>query len=121
MHHLSYKYIPRILDTVRALLCFAVSNGSPDSKVQGANMGPTWALSVPDGPHVSLINLAIWVGFAYTFFSTLVTIRLHSGSDEYYYIDHVKPQSADHVIKHTTEQNQACVYFIVFVHLTEIP
>ena len=24
----------------------------PDSKVHGANMGPTWALSAPDGPHV---------------------------------------------------------------------
>ena len=25
----------------------------PDSKVHGANMGPTWVLSAPDGPHVS--------------------------------------------------------------------
>ena len=24
----------------------------PDSKVHGANMGPTWLLSAPDGPHV---------------------------------------------------------------------
>ena len=24
---------------------------SPDSKVHGANMGPTWVLSAPDGPH----------------------------------------------------------------------
>ena len=31
----------------------------PDSKVYGANMGPTWALSVPGGPHVGPINLAI--------------------------------------------------------------
>ena len=23
-----------------------------DSKVHGANMGPTWVLSAPDGPHV---------------------------------------------------------------------
>ena len=33
----------------------------PDSKVQGANMGPTWVLSAPDGPHVGPMNLAIWV------------------------------------------------------------
>ena len=33
----------------------------PDSKVHGANMGPTWVLPVPDGPHVGLMNLAIWV------------------------------------------------------------
>ena len=32
---------------------------SPDSKVHGANMGPTWVLSAPDGPHVGSMNLAI--------------------------------------------------------------
>ena len=30
----------------------------PDSKVHGANMGPTWVLSAPDGPHVGPMNLA---------------------------------------------------------------
>ena len=30
-----------------------------DSKDHGANMGPTWVLSAPDGPHVGLMNLAI--------------------------------------------------------------
>ena len=30
-----------------------------DSKVHGANMGPTWGLSTPDGPHVGPMNLAI--------------------------------------------------------------
>ena len=34
---------------------------SPDSKVHGANMGPTWVLSAPDGPHVGPMNLAIRV------------------------------------------------------------
>ena len=34
---------------------------SPDSKVHGANMGPTWVLSAPDGPHVGLMNIAIRV------------------------------------------------------------
>ena len=32
------------------------------SKVHGANMGPNWVLSAPDGPHVGPMNLAIWVG-----------------------------------------------------------
>ena len=33
---------------------------SPDSKVRhGVNMGPTWVLSAPDGPHVGPMNLAI--------------------------------------------------------------
>ena len=31
----------------------------PDSKVPGANMGPTWVLPAPDGPHVGPMNLAI--------------------------------------------------------------
>ena len=33
----------------------------PDSKVHGANTGPTWVLSAPDGPHVGPMNLAIRV------------------------------------------------------------
>ena len=33
----------------------------PDRKVHGANMGPTWVLSAPDGPHVVPINFAIWL------------------------------------------------------------
>ena len=32
---------------------------TPDSKVHGANMGHAWVLSVPDGPHVGPMNLAI--------------------------------------------------------------
>ena len=31
----------------------------PDSKVHGANMGPTRVLSAPDGPHVGPMNLAM--------------------------------------------------------------
>ena len=30
-----------------------------DSKVHGANMGPTWVLLAPDGPHVGPMNFAI--------------------------------------------------------------
>ena len=35
------------------------NKANPDSKVHGANMGPTWVLSAPDGPHVGPMNLAI--------------------------------------------------------------
>ena len=31
----------------------------PDSKVHGANMGPAWVLSAPDGPHVGPTSLAL--------------------------------------------------------------
>ena len=36
-----------------------IYRGFPDSKTQGANMGPTWVLSAPDGPHVGPMKLAI--------------------------------------------------------------
>ena len=35
------------------------NNTGPDSKVRGASMGPTWALSSPDWPHVGPMNLAL--------------------------------------------------------------
>ena len=38
---------------------FVVIVNIPDGKVHGVNMGPTWVLSVPDGPHVGPMNLAI--------------------------------------------------------------
>ena len=34
---------------------------SSDNKFRGANIGPTWVLSAPDGPHVGPMNLAIRV------------------------------------------------------------
>ena len=42
------------------LLTFAYYHINPDSKVHGANMGPTWVLLSPGGPHVGPMNLAIW-------------------------------------------------------------
>ena len=36
-----------------------LDKGSPESKVHGANIGPTWVLPAPDGPHVGLMNRAI--------------------------------------------------------------
>ena len=35
---------------------------NPDKKVHGANMGPTWVLSAPDGPHVGPMNFAMREG-----------------------------------------------------------
>ena len=36
------------------------SNHIPDSKVHGANVGPTWGRQDPGGPHVGPMNFAIW-------------------------------------------------------------
>ena len=46
----------------------------PDSKVHGANMGPTWVLSAPDGTHVGPMNLAIRGGLYYDKAQKLVCI-----------------------------------------------
>ena len=35
-----------------------------DSKVHGANTGPTWGRQDPSGPHVGHVNLAIWLVIA---------------------------------------------------------
>ena len=44
----------------RVLVMCAISRFVvPDGKVHGANMEPTLVLSIPDGPHVGPINLAI--------------------------------------------------------------
>ena len=55
----------------------------PDSKVHVANMGPTWVLAAPGGPHIGPMNLAIRDAFSYG--STLlwgwlwhVLLRQHS-------------------------------------------
>ena len=50
-----HSEIPTIFQTH----CQLVAQPIPDSKVHGANMGPTCVLSAPDGPHVGLMNFAI--------------------------------------------------------------
>ena len=37
---------------------YSLERHIPYFKIQGANMGPTWVLSAPDGPHVGPMNLA---------------------------------------------------------------
>ena len=39
----------------------------PDSKVCGANMGPTWGRQDPGAPHVDPTNLAVWECMLYQF------------------------------------------------------
>ena len=57
------NFIPHFTVHVIMFPCMLLSLGymdaSPDSKVHGANMGPTWVLSAPYGPHVGPMNLAI--------------------------------------------------------------
>ena len=64
-YHFKRKYIlwrKRVSDVFVSSnkLCSSL-NMFPDSKVHGANMGPIWGPQDPGGPHVGLMNLAIWV------------------------------------------------------------
>ena len=54
-------YIDIDINTLNVIVFFLLIESYPDSKVNGANMGPTWVLSAPDGPHVGPMNLALGV------------------------------------------------------------
>ena len=61
----TYPHSLRLFINAEGITCLSKCQRSklrtyPDSKVHGANMGPTWVLSAPDGPHVGPMNLAIW-------------------------------------------------------------
>ena len=51
-------YEEKWLQYIESTLCWHIY---PDNKVHGANMGPTWVLLAPDGPHDGPMNLAIRV------------------------------------------------------------
>ena len=53
-------------------------NMYPDSKVHGANIGPTWVLSAPDGPHVGHMDLAI---------RCIMGTSWHGNTLQYWYFD----------------------------------
>ena len=62
---------------------------TPDSKVHGANMGPTWVLSAPGGPHVGPTNLAIrdpikaiclWCAKKTRIYSASAKLKYHFGN-----------------------------------------
>ena len=53
----SYQAICSVsIDKLSHILFYV--GGNPDSKVHGANMGPTRVLLAPGGPHVGPMNLA---------------------------------------------------------------
>ena len=57
---LSFTPIGQIMSKCHRCHCNSLLyRNTPDNKVHGANMGPTWVLSAPDGRHVGPMNLAI--------------------------------------------------------------
>ena len=72
MHHILFETVAQgpqqDVPHVYHLLSLAetlLNRAYPDSKVHGANMGPIWVLSAPNGPHVGAMNFAIWVATGY--------------------------------------------------------
>ena len=53
------KWAIHAINTGATSIQRATTTSIPDSKVHGANMGPTWVLSAPDGPHFGSVDLAI--------------------------------------------------------------
>ena len=73
----------------------------PESKVHGANMGPTWVLSASDGPHVGPMNLAIRASSCKTRTDLLYIVKIMGAHD----IDYVEP-----ILLNGTEVDHHCVY-----------
>ena len=55
VHDFYYSHLLAIVKT------YKLEEGFQDNKIHGTNMGPTWVLSAPDGPHDGPMNLAISV------------------------------------------------------------
>ena len=64
INHMNTWQLKRIIDIAHhAIHHLLVHRYFPDSKVHGANMGPTWGRQDPGGPHVGLMNFALWVTY----------------------------------------------------------
>ena len=60
--HMDPLGIPHVTKATHYIvICMFYGTVIPDSKVHGTNMGPTWILSAPGGPHVGPMNFAIRV------------------------------------------------------------
>ena len=58
-----------------SLMVNYINSEFPDSKVHGANLGPTSGRQNPGGPYVGHMNLAIWVGQLGGYTSASKTIK----------------------------------------------
>ena len=61
--HLPLFFRVALLSMVQSFACPNAKEVTlTDSKVDGANVGPTWGQQDPGGPHVGHMNFAIWAG-----------------------------------------------------------
>ena len=59
LHWCSFDYCVHYSVYLAYPAAVAIRSIRPDSEVHGANTGPTWVLSAPDGAHVGPTNLAV--------------------------------------------------------------
>ena len=59
-YRLNSRTARRLMNSAQTIL--PASRSYPESKVYGANMGPTCGRQDPGEPHVSPMNFAVWVG-----------------------------------------------------------
>ena len=83
---------------------------SPESKVHGANMGPTWVLSAPDGTHVGPMNLALREITRISLKGLMMDAR-HRGDQRY-------PDTSDPLNTGSFDQNYDQVQFLIFLNQT---
>ena len=71
-----------------------------ESKVYGANMGPNWVLSAPDGPHVGRMNLAIRAHISAEGIPGIKMFPIHHiiSIDVYCFMVHIEDNYCYHVL-----------------------
>ena len=74
---LTYSRVRDVLTPVISI--HILSQTTPDSKVQGAKMGPAWVLWAPGGLHVGPMNLAIRNLFYYAYIQKYLKYLLVCG------------------------------------------
>ena len=92
--------------------------GVPDSKVLGANMGPTWVLSAPNGPHVGPMNLDIRGGYSR---EVAVWYWLHDGTCRLAFTSDATTPATQPIIFSRVHTSNASAWTWRAAHLNGVP
>ena len=121
VHEITQNYYITITKTKQKRTCsyfmqylltawITLNSSTPDNEVHGVNMGPTWVLSAPAGPHVGPLNLAIRdaLGQLYNFPSAIEVNLKHMGK----WKPHKSANNRD--ITMTKDSTTNCINFVIF-------
>ena len=96
----------------------------PDSKVYGANMGPTWVLLAPDGPHNGLVNLAIGVSKFNNVSREIVVLAAYSILESDQKLDlrarQIRPQPAKYIQSQWQKMRLPVIWQAYLIHIAKI-